>query len=328
MCSHTRNHIQDGFGFVLAESNRVETHDPSFITWVKSPLVPLMSEMASVLSPNVKLPVAKLIGGYKKIEDYMETYFRLLKEDAFAALKKGISDFVKGKLNNRDMVVWSSVSVIGVHFGKTLPGMTFGLLVNQKKANKTSPKPPLPGSLLCICDSGGSFINPIWATAESCEQDSKKQKILFIDVMDSSPTFSGNNNELQSLESWVRILHAESLVVAESPAYYRAYQPVMKALQSLDPKTMPFQEELVHVKSPGKPPAYLNSSTILNWGCLHASAGSNASGSFLAGVDELKVKSLSGFTTPLDPTQIDAINHVLENRLAMIQGPPGTGWFE
>ena len=146
--------------------------------------------------------------------------------------------------------------------------------------------------------------------------------------MDSSPTFSGNNNELQSLGSWVRILHAESLVVAESPAYYRAYQPVMKALQSLDPKTMPFQEELVHVKSPGKPPAYLNSSTILNWGCLHARDGCNAYGSFLAGVDELKVKSLSGFTTPLDPTQIDAINHVLENRQAMIQGPPRTSRFE
>ena len=195
-----------------------------------------MSEMASVLSPNVKLPVAKLIGGYKKIEDYMETYFRLLKEDAFAALKKGISDFVNGKLNNRDMVVWSSVSVIGVHFGKTLPGMTFGLLVNQKKANKTSPKPPLPGSLLCICDSGGSFINPIWATAESCEQDSKKQKILFIDVMDSSPTFSGNNNELQSLGSWVHILHVEILVVVESPSYYRPYQLVMKALQKFGSK--------------------------------------------------------------------------------------------
>ena len=48
----------------------------------------------------------------------------------------------------------------------------------------------------------------------------------------------------------------------------------------------------------------------------------------LAGVDELKVKSLSAFTTTLDPTQINAINHVLENRLAMIQGPPGTGRFE
>ena len=136
MCSHTRNHIQDGFGFVLAESNRVETHDPSFITWVKSPLVPLMSEMASVLSPNVKLPVAKLIGGYKKIEDYMETYFRLLKEDAFAALKKGISDFVNGKLNNRDMVVWSSVSMIGVHFGKTLSGMTFGSYLTKRKETR------------------------------------------------------------------------------------------------------------------------------------------------------------------------------------------------
>ena len=66
----------------------------------------------------------------------------------------------------------------------------------------------------------------------------------------------------------------------------------------------------------------------MNWGCLHARDGCNAYGSFLAGVDELKVKSLNEFTTPLDPTQIDAINHVLENRQAMIQGPPRTSRFE
>ena len=38
------------------------------------------------------------------------------------------------------------------------------------------------------------------------------------------------------------------IIMAESPTYYRAYKPVLKALQAIQPEDMSFRDELVYVK--------------------------------------------------------------------------------
>ena len=41
------------------------------------------------------LPVIRVKGNYESEEDYLNTYFRLLREECFYKLRKGISEFVE-----------------------------------------------------------------------------------------------------------------------------------------------------------------------------------------------------------------------------------------
>ncbi|MCO5567023.1 hypothetical protein L7F22_020706 [Adiantum nelumboides] len=295
------------------------------VSYDKLSLLPSDLEIKSSLDRNntrtsVGLPVAKWKGAYDSTEEYIDTYFRLLREDSFASLIKGISDFLNDKLDHRDMTVWYGVSATGVRFQQYLPGLMVGLQLNYDQANRRRPKLPLAGSLLCICDKGGHFENPLWAIAARSVETSNKTVVLFVEVLMS--TLLTTREQSRSTSSWGRILQASNMVVAESPAYYRAYEPVLKALQCLDPETMPFQSELAKATSPRKPPNYLNETTILDWSCLKAQ---DSYGELKAGVNELVQPTLSGFQTCLDSSQVKAVNHVLQNQLAMIQGPPGTG---
>ncbi|KAI5066361.1 hypothetical protein GOP47_0018985 [Adiantum capillus-veneris] len=292
------------------------------VSWDKLSLLPLDSEMGDYASSALYLPVAKVKGSYDSAEQYIGTYFRLLREDAFASLKKGLADFISGHLDPRDMTVWFGVSAMGVHFEHSLPGLVVGLQLTDGQANHSHPELPLPGSLLCICDNGGCFRNPIWATAARCELKSKKQTVLFVEVLKDSPASDSPSSQGSP---WARILHASNMVVAESPAYYRAYEPVLKALQQLDAEMIPFACELVLAKPSKKPPDYLNGSTVLNWSSMGAKDSGSTYGELKAGIHAMVPPIPRGFKSILDQTQIDAVNHVIQHQLAMIQGPPGTG---
>ncbi|MCO5551811.1 hypothetical protein L7F22_005313 [Adiantum nelumboides] len=303
----------------IAHTKGVEV-DNLNVSWNKLSLLPLLSEIVDDPASSVHLPVAKLKGNYDSPDHYIDTYFRLLREDAFASLKKGIADFSNGRLDPRDMTVWFGVSAIAIHFEQSLPGIVVGLQLTNGQTNHSNSKLPLSGSLLCICDNGGCFRTPIWATAVRCELKTKRITVLFVELLKESSAYG--IPRLKGLSSWPRILHATSMVVAESPAYYRAYEPVLKALQQLKAEEMPFQSELVLARSPGKPAEYLNSSTILNWSCLTDKDSCSTYGEVKAGINAPLPRRVQ---TSLDPTQLDAVNHVLQNQLAMIQGPPGTG---
>ncbi|KAI5066363.1 hypothetical protein GOP47_0018987 [Adiantum capillus-veneris] len=259
------------------------------VSWNKLSLLPLDSEMGNCVSSAQHLPVAKLMGSYDSAEQYIDTYFRLLREDAFASIKKGLADFTSGHLDPRDMTVWFGVSAMGVHFEYSSPGLVVGLQLTD---------------------------------AARCELKSKTQTVLFVEVLKDSPASDSPSSQGSP---WARILHASNMVVAESPAYYRAYEPVLKALQQLDAEMIPFACELVLAKPSKKPPDYLNGSTLLNWSSLCAEDSSSTYGELKAGIHAMVPPIPRGFKSILDHTQIDAVNHILQHQLAMIQGPPGTG---
>ena len=51
-------------------------------------------------------------------------------------------------------------------------------------------------------------------------------------------------------------------IIAESPTYYRAYQPVLKTLQNMTPEGIPFQEELIHCGQSKQPQFFTDASTL------------------------------------------------------------------
>ena len=54
------------------------------------------------------MPVVRKDTKYKSEEEYLNTYFRLLREECFYKLRKGINDFVKSgqKCNSKEMTVY------------------------------------------------------------------------------------------------------------------------------------------------------------------------------------------------------------------------------
>ena len=60
------------------------------------------------LKTDVLLPVIKEEGMYQSEEEYLDTYFRLLREECFYKLRKGINDFVTNgmKCDSKDMVMY------------------------------------------------------------------------------------------------------------------------------------------------------------------------------------------------------------------------------
>lgn len=223
-------------------------------------------------STRSTLPVVKQTGPYNSPEEYIDTYLRLLREDCFAGLLQGIHTLRQGRVDDCEIKLWFHVAACGVHFNcNASPGLTLAVMFPKSGG---SSKLPLGGSLVCFFDDGGGFDSPIWCVASRCEESEADQTscICFVDIM-----VDQFRTQLNSDNSWcfqfVRLMQGDDMVMAESPTYYEAYRPVLETLQSTDPASIPFREELVSVTWPEQPaPEYLKSTAdvtvTLDWSCI------------------------------------------------------------
>ncbi|GLJ17149.1 hypothetical protein SUGI_0296770 [Cryptomeria japonica] len=303
----------------------------------KMQLVPMESEMTDSLTDEASmeiyfkgLPYVKTEGSYGSVEEYMDTYFRLLKEDCFWGLKKGISDLKKNKWDPKDMRVWPNGVLIGFHFGGSYSGLTIAVATERVYSSKCLKE----GNLICLSDDGGNFDSPIWGIVAHCEDAAEKMVMIFVEIVEGR-----GGSAVVEIEAIGRLLAASRIVIAESPTFYKAYQPVLKALQDKDLVNFPFVEELVYGHWPSCPPEYLTPSTTLDWSCLFEKKGQIFPDGSLndnlkfptlfpflrAPVSELDNLLTSGCRMSLDESQTEALKLALSNRLVLIQGPPGTG---
>jgi len=285
--------------------------------WNELPLVPSVDELVSgKLESYSSLQRVIEKGAYPSTESYIDTYFRLLRVDCFSALAKGVTDLISGKLDSRDINVYRGIRLAGVQLTNTgsCSGLSIGLVVTpHQKINWDHSSHLMFGNLLCISVSG-TFQDPIWATVTSRDL-LKKHQIVVIELC-------CENNSGSSSESLLALYFAgPSSVMVESPTYYRAYQPVLRALQNTDTEQIAFKDELVKCQQ-GTPPAYITADTELNADIIYTQMQPSLQklNAICYSIDELS----SGLTT-LDASQETAVKQCLRSRVAIIQGPPGTG---
>ena len=65
-------------------------------------------------SESLQLQPIKETGAYKDANEYFEILFRLLRADSFQSLKEGISKFLSGTLDKRDLNVYFDVRIVGI----------------------------------------------------------------------------------------------------------------------------------------------------------------------------------------------------------------------
>ena len=302
--------------FVHDSSDCVENME-----WDELPMVPSISELLhGPIENDANLRQIVRKGAYQSVEDYVDIYFRLLRADCFASLCSGIRNYLAGKLDCRDMNVYHNIQLVGIQEAPTKSGI--GLAVKfdtYRRVNWDISSCLMFGNLLCLSPTG-SFQDPVWATVLDRNKDTlKKHSVITIEL-------ASDCNNMDDANAIIALSTGNtSMLMAESPTYYRAYEPVLSGLQQMDPESLPFQDILVDVQKPS-PPEYLE--TFISKRVEEPSGLLTQIASIIGKKKKDEPDTVEGnleAAATLDSSQRKAFDTALTNSIGIIQGPPGTG---
>lgn len=292
------------------------------MSWDRMQSLPEAQElMGPTLDKDPRLKAVRRNEPYASEEEYMDTYFRLLRVDCFSAIQKGIKRLLKGKLDERDMKVFYRISLVGCHTadggeGGLLLALTFHTLQTVRRWETFSSL--MYGNLVCLSPRGRfDQADLIWAVVADRDTDllaSQHGPTILVKLL---PEF----NSLSDTEVILRLMQAEgTTVMVESPKYFTAFRHVLDTLQKFDMKKFPLKKEIVFCQAePDSQPQYLTAAAKVMDLKHPTGRGIVAASVKVANIEAMLASS------GLDPSQQAALAHALTHRLAIIQGPPGCG---
>ncbi|XP_063329532.1 NFX1-type zinc finger-containing protein 1 [Pelmatolapia mariae] len=258
---------------------------------------------------------------YTNTHLYLDTHFRLLREDFVRPLREGIQQLLQ---NQKDIGRTNSplktkrFDDIRIYFDAQLvvpkcthTGIAYIVQFDAqplKFVRWQNSKRLLYGSLVCLsCDNFESF--------------------LFATVSDRDPEHlqKGQVQITFTEESRLKLARIEKdrvFLMVETTAYFEAYRYVLEGLQEQREDDLPFQRYIVECKTDVQPPAYLRRNDNYD-------LSSVADRDYKTGIRPFH--SLKAEAWPrmeelgLDESQMKAFQLALTKELSIIQGPPGTG---
>lgn len=279
------------------------------------PIYPTLEEFHQVQRPFIRPNLTSQ--RYTNTHIYLDTHFRLLREDFVRPLREGIQQLLQmdGRNDNLqkkhfdDIRVYSNTQIVAPKC--TRSGLAYVVSFDIEPLKFVcweNSKRLIYGSLVCL--SSDNFESFMFATVSDREpKDLQKGQV---EIMFTE-------------ESRVRLAHVEEnqvFLMVETTAYFEAYRYVLEGLQEQNEDDLPFQRYIVECNKKLEPPAYLRANDVYNL-------------SFVADPDNKRrlrpFHSLVPKAWPdmtqlgLDESQMRAFQLALTKELAIIQGPPGTG---
>eukprot|EP00029_Vermamoeba_vermiformis_P008219 TRINITY_DN3782_c0_g1_i1.p1 TRINITY_DN3782_c0_g1~~TRINITY_DN3782_c0_g1_i1.p1 ORF type:complete len:1656 (-),score=450.40 TRINITY_DN3782_c0_g1_i1:84-5051(-) len=249
------------------------------------------------------LPTNITVGKYNSAHDYLNTHFRLLREDCITSIRDGIKSFKNNK-NVPGVQIYRNVKLRGLQTSNIGVIYRISFEIDANIAWERS-KRLMYGSLLCLSHDG--FKTLLWATVANRDLSllvSKKQ----IDIRFPS-----------GFEADFKLDRTYTMVESVS-TYYEAYQHVLAAIQRLDPETLPFKDYIIHCKKEVAAPAYLKSGANDTYCLDNIFEDGERNFPILS-----KWPSLDQIKTSMDESQMNSLKQALTKEFAIVQGPPGTG---
>lgn len=277
-------------------------------------------------------------GSYADAVSYLDTHFRLMREDFIRPLRDGISELVN--LNRKELSK-AKIDDIRIYFDTKIssPVCTRAGIVhevrfgtnNLKNVRWEISKRLLYGSLVCL--SKDNFRNMLFATvADRNVSDLQKGVIALIFTEESR-------------QQLVQYEVDDNFLMIEATAYFEAYRHVLEGLKEMVASEIPFQNYIVLCNTAMSPPLYLSQNSAgYTLEKLIKPDNSTLQQYHSAGVPfhqqstpllNLYLKKqfnvLDSSTWPtkeelrLDQSQFKAFQMALTSELSIIQGPPGTG---
>ncbi|XP_023482485.1 NFX1-type zinc finger-containing protein 1 isoform X2 [Equus caballus] len=301
-----------------------EDHVESYRTM---PIYPTYNEVhldeRPFLRPNI------ISGKYDSTAVYLDTHFRLLREDFVRPLREGILELLQSfedqglrKRKFDDIRIYFDTRIITPVCSSS--GIVYKVQFDTKPLKFVrwqNSKRLLYGSLVCM--SKDNFETFLFATVSNREQEDLCRGIVQLCF-----------NE-QSQHLLAEVQPSDSFLMVETTAYFEAYRHVLEGLQEIQEEDIPFQRNIVECDSYVKEPRYLLMGGRYDFTPLIKNP--SATGESLRNTEDLKhlrVNVLDPSQWPskealkLDDSQMEALQFALTRELAIIQGPPGTGIYK
>lgn len=259
----------------------------------------ILTEEPGFVRPNI------IDGAYESVDDYLDTQFRLLREDFVSPLREGILEYVnmcdKKRINKINSVrIYRKVFFLN----PKIVNDRLGLIVcfdpdrHLKRVIWEHSKRFLFGTLLAF--SRDNFTNVIFATVMDRDITELKNGKIVVEI---SQGFVVSND-----------IFSHEFVMAESQVYFEPYFHVLKALQNMETESFPMEKYIIHAQISDDLPKYM---------CTE--------GGVLLDIDGNTVFALEHNSWPgplelkLDESQYHAFKSALTKEFVVVQGPPGTG---
>lgn len=271
------------------------------------------------LNQNPLLRPNTLKNKYESTELYLDTHFRLLREDFVRPLRKGIQEILMHheerefrKMKFDDIRIYFDTRIVAPMC--TPSGIIYKVQFDIKPfkwIRWQNSKRLIYGSLVCLSqDNFETFLFAMVSNRDTDELGKGEVQLQFSD---------------HSRRLLARVRPTDSFIMVETTAYFEAYRHVLEGLQEINVQDVPFQKYIVSCERDVGAPRYLNAGVQYDFGCLFSKAISSSS------TIEKKINVLNPRDWPskeilgLDESQIEAVRLALTKELAIIQGPPGTG---
>ncbi|NXO96119.1 ZNFX1 protein, partial [Certhia brachydactyla] len=261
-----------------------------------------------------------VFGRYKSASIYLDTHFRLFREDFVRPLREGIMEVLENlqdknlrKKRFDDIRIYFDTQIIVPCCAST--GIAYKVQFDTEPLRFVqwqNSKRLLYGSLVCL--SRDHFETFLFATVSRRNAADLANGIVEL-------CFDAESQPLLA-----EVLPSDSFLMVETAAYFEAYRHVLEGLQQMQEEDIPFQKYIVECDTQVKEPAYLTKDTAYNLAPLVKTSSEEKCPDSLESVHILDPNQwLSMETLKLDESQMQALNLALTKELAVIQGPPGTG---
>ncbi|KAK2915291.1 NFX1-type zinc finger-containing protein 1 [Channa argus] len=258
---------------------------------------------------------------YTNTQLYLDTHFRLLREDFVRPLREGIQQLLHDQKNmgrNEKPLKTRRFDDIRIYFDSrimvpkcTQTGLAYTVQFDTeplKFVRWQNSKRLLYGSLVCLsCDYFETFL---YATVSDRDPKNLQKGQVQISFTEESRL------KLAAIEK------DKSFLMVETTAYFEAYRYVLEGLKEQEEGDLPFQRYIVECSTDIRHPDYLRRQDIYD---LSSIAEPDYKGNAMV------FHSLREEAWPrmeelgLDDSQMKAFKLAITKELAIIQGPPGTG---
>ncbi|KAK2142651.1 hypothetical protein LSH36_929g00077, partial [Paralvinella palmiformis] len=276
-----------------------------------------------LLHPVSNLPKIKESGKYPSVESYLDTHFRLLREDFMRPLRQGINNYLNTTRKLQERQQLQNVRIyqnVHVKYPVCTPdGISYKISFDVNRLHSVrweNTKRLIYGALVCL--SPDSFKTIYWATVSHRHPEQLKNGTVEVRFQNATAEVSqiGTN---------------QKLIMAESAAYFEAYRHVLQGLKNLHEENLPFLRYLVTCEKDVQVPQYLKRMDKPKYDLSQLMEPDDHVLQTVAQYNTANVAILEKRSWPpahilgLDPSQWEAVHLALTKELALIQGPPGTG---
>eukprot|EP00439_Symbiodinium_sp_Y106_P009193 s3245_g1.t1 len=210
------------------------------------------------------LPTVRERGCYNSEQHYLDTYFRLLREECLAAIRNTLYHVGNGHMEaeqiRRDGNIFDAC-LTGFNVSRSQGGVldsrikvVFRIRPHgtwERWRSKMDRSFKFGNLVACICDNAVS--QPIWMLV-ACRDVKSRTVALGL--------YSAGEDDTSRL---ARMWDAGKLMLIASTTYFRSLEPVLRRLQDAQQVGFPFKEELVYCQTTPRRPSNVHAADPVDW---------------------------------------------------------------